>query len=418
MPDFKTKKGSHAIIGTMTACLSAFIVGNSFGWSAFTSDQYLKGEVGFTLTSHGCSLMESLLTFGAAISCFPAGWIMDRIGRKRTLLTTAPISLLAWCLIVWATSARTLYIGRFLLGISVGIACVSAPVYVTEICEKEIRGAIGSYFQVLLANGVLFAYLIGCDYDVENEMQELSRYSCSDSNVGKKVIYEIFTSKLGVKSMLLSIGLLALQQFSGINGFVFNATAIFQATGSSVGPKYATIILGLMQVIGAFIVIFVVDKFGRIALLGTSAASMSVCTFIMGIFFYMKENQFIVESVSWLPLVSLSVFVVAFSVGFGSVPWMVIPEILPAAIKGPGISIACMCSWAAAFIVTEFFTDLIDLYGMGITLWTFSVVSLCSVLFTFTVLPETKGKSFDEIQNELMGKSNKNNDKSDVDVPP
>lgn len=68
----------------------------------------------------------------------------------------------------------------------------------------------------------------GCDYDVENEMQELSRYSCSDSNVGKKVIYEIFTSKLGVKSMLLSIGLLALQQFSGINGFVFNATTIFQ----------------------------------------------------------------------------------------------------------------------------------------------------------------------------------------------
>lgn len=125
-----------------------------------------------------------------------------------------------------------------------------------------------------------------------------------------------------------------------------------------------------------------------------------------------------VESVSWLPLLSLSVFVVAFSVGFGSVPWMVIPEILPAAIKGPGISIACMCSWAAAFIVTEFFTDLIDLYGMGITLWTFSVVSLCSVLFTFTVLPETKGKSFDEIQNELMGKSNKNIDKSDVDVPP
>lgn len=80
------------------------MVGNNFGWSSFASLQFLEGTAGFSVTKGEFSLVESLLAFGAAVSCLPTGYVMDKFGRKKVLLGLAPIFLLGWCLLIWANS--------------------------------------------------------------------------------------------------------------------------------------------------------------------------------------------------------------------------------------------------------------------------------------------------------------------------
>lgn len=158
-----------------------------------------------------------------------------------------------------------------------------------------------------------------------------------------------------------------------------------------------------MQVAGSILVIFLVDNLGRVMLLGLSAIWMSLSTFLLGIFFYLKENDYETQSFSWLPVFSLSVFLITFSVGFGAVSWMLMSELMPAAIRGPGTSIACITNWITALIVTKFYSDLVTMFGIGVTFWIFSTVSLTAAVFSFRVLPETRGKSFEEIQTKLAG---------------
>lgn len=168
--------------------------------------------------------------------------------------------------------------------------------------------------------------------------------------------------------------------------------------------KHETIIIGLMLLIGNFLAIFLVDKVGRVLLLEISAILMSLFSFLLGLYFYLKENQFDVDEISWLPLLSISSFVIVYSLGFGAIPWMLMSELMPSSIRGPGISIASVCNWLSAFFVIQFYDTAVAKFGRGGTFWLFFVVSLAAILFSNKALPETKGKSFEEIQNVLSGK--------------
>lgn len=439
--------------GACAANLSAFAVGNILGWTSPASPQLMEGAYGFSVSESQNSWIGGLMAIGAAISCIPTGYFTDKIGRKMTMLALVPLFTLGWALTIWATCVEMIYAGRFISGMCGGAVCVASPVFAAEICQKEIRGAIGSYYQLLLAGGIMFVYVIGSflhvfwisvvcaivplifgvlflffpdtpvyyltkgkpeearnslrffrgpNYDLEPELCELAE-GCNVQCKTDEPIWKEYTTKPAIRGITISIGMQLFQQLSGVNSIIFYTVQIFKDAGSTLNPNYATILVGCMEVTATYCVTFVVDRIGRVVLIGASEVVCAICTFLMGIYFYLKGHGYDVTYIGWLPLVSLCLFILVFSVGIGPLPWALMPELLPARIKGTASSIACVVNWVCCFIVTKFFSDMVNTFGSDVTFWIYTFISAVGAVFSFKCIPETKGKSFEQIQRELAG---------------
>ena len=170
---------------------------------------------------------------------------------------------------------------------------------------------------------------------------------------------------------------------------------LLQAAGSDLEPSTATIIVGAMQV--------VVDRLGRRLLLLISDSVMAICALLFGVYFYLKSEGEDTSSLGWLPLTSVCLFIIVFSLGYGPIPWMMVGELFAPQIKGFASSLSCVLNWILAFIVTKFYSDLVLAFSIQATFWIFAVLSAIGTVFVFFIVPETKGKTLDEIQRELGG---------------
>lgn len=179
---------------------------------------------------------------------------------------------------------------------------------------------------------------------------------------------------------------------------------LFQSAGSTLKPSTATIIVGVIQAVATFISTLVVDLVGRRILLLLSDFVMAVCTLLLGIYFYLRnETDFDDGDLGWLPLTSVCLFIVVFSLGYGPIPWMMVGELFAPQIKGFASSLSCVLNWILAFVVTRFYSDLAVSFGTHTTFWIFAVISAIGTVFVFFFVPETKSKTLDQIQKELGG---------------
>jgi SP family facilitated glucose transporter-like MFS transporter 8 len=179
---------------------------------------------------------------------------------------------------------------------------------------------------------------------------------------------------------------------------------LFQSAGSTLEASTATIIVGVIQTIATFFSTLFVDRIGRRILLFISDLVMAVCTLVLGVYFFLKtETTDDTSSIGWLPVTSVCLFIITFSLGYGPIPWMMVGELFAPQIKGFASSLSCVLNWILAFIVTRFYSDLAVSFGTHTTFWIFSVISVIGTVFVFFLVPETKGKTLDEIQKELAG---------------
>lgn len=445
----------------ISVTLGALATGTVLGWSAPASLRITTGnEYGFNITSTENAWVGSISTLGAACVCVIIGFIMDAIGRKLTMLLLVIPFLLGWILVIWATSLDMLLAGRFILGFAGGAFCVSAPTYTSEIAQDDIRGTLGTFFQLLLVIGILYTYAIGSyvkvfvlsilcgilpiifaivfffmpetpyylvkankideaaralvwlrgsQYDTETELKQIEE-KVNDAKSNPEPLLRALSKKTAIKALIITYCIMFFQQFSGINAVLFNTTEIFKSAGASISPEVATIIIGVIQVVATFISTIVIEKLGRRILLLSSAVMMCICGVALGVFFYLKYKDNpdldLIESISWLPLVSLCIFIVAFSVGFGPIPWIVASELCTPNIKGFVSSSGGTFNWILAFIVTKTFLNMREGLGEGGPFWLFAGITLLGAIFVFIFLPETKGKSIDEIQVLLGGETN------------
>lgn len=203
--------------------------------------------------------------------------------------------------------------------------------------------------------------------------------------------------------MLISFGLMFFQQLSGINAVIFYMTTIFLDAKIKLAPEYATIIVGAVQVIASFVATLTLDKLGRRMLLLVSDSLMALCTLALGIYSGIRAyDSDAVEGLGWLSLLSLCIFIIAFSLGFGPVPWLMVGELFSSDIKGVAGSFAGTLNWALAFIVTISYLPLSSAIGTSACFLIFTGLSVIGTLFSYFVVPETKGKSLKEIQ-EMLG---------------
>ena len=166
-----------------------------------------------------------------------------------------------------------------------------------------------------------FKWLRGSQYDPAEDIAELQNEN-EEQKQNNLSVREALSRKSSVRGLVISFGLMFFQQMSGINAVIFFTTEIFESAGTSIDPQIATIIVGVMQVAATFVASLMIDRLGRRILLLVSDAIMALCTLMLGIFFFMKSKDAdSVSSLSWLPIVSLCLFIVSFSIGFGPVPW-------------------------------------------------------------------------------------------------
>ncbi|XP_050535056.1 uncharacterized protein LOC126902078 [Daktulosphaira vitifoliae] len=439
----------------LSTTIGPFAVGTVLAWTSpvlpiLESENSPK----FTITTEEGSWVGSLIAIGAIIGSIPAGKSADIFGRRPTIAALAIPFIISWTMIYFATTVMELYIARLIAGAVIGGVTATVPMYIGEIAESSIRGELGSYIQVKVTLGILYVYCIGpfvtyeelsilCgiipvimfilvlllapetptyllrngrrkeaehsllllrgpEYDITGEIEELQQQLDEDQKRSSK-LKDLISSRATVRASIAVMGLLSFLSFSGINVLIFYSESIFKRTNSSISPELSTIIIGLLQVVFTFASALLVDKTGRRILLLISDSVMAVCLGCLGFFFWLKEHDVDVIAFTLVPLISLGLYISTFSLGFGPIPGVMMGELFSPDVKGLALGIVCVIASLLEFVVVKIYRNLLDWFDYGITFWIFAGFCVLGTLFVWFLVPETKNKTLQEIQNELNG---------------
>ncbi|KAG7159798.1 Facilitated trehalose transporter Tret1-like 19 [Homarus americanus] len=398
---------------------------------------------------------SSTFNLGALIGGLLGGMCVNTLGRRGTMLASVLPFLGSWMIIAFAQNFAMLVCGRVLAGLCAGVTCIAVPTYIGEFASPDIRGTLGTGFQLMVVVGLEYAYVFGAvmttwrgmalvcaippviylflvfftkesptyllskgkdkeakealqyfrgkHYDVEPEMQ-LMRKTQEEARQNTVSLSDLKKPYI-LKPLLISCTLMVFQQLSGVNAVLFNLSLIFEEAGSGLPDDVSSIIVGLVQVVVTAISGILMDKAGRKVLLIISAAAMIVSLVALDVYFYEKflNEERAVETLSWLPLTCLIIFITAFSIGFGPIPWLMMGELFSLNVRGPASSLATMVNWTMAFLVTLLFQPLQEAIGPYGIYWLFAGFCAISLLFCILVVPETKGKTLQEITRHFGG---------------
>ncbi|XP_042896983.1 facilitated trehalose transporter Tret1 [Parasteatoda tepidariorum] len=401
------------------------------------------------------SWIGSLMAIGALFGGFAASFLTNYLGRKGTLMFNTIPSVAGWCMIAYADTLGMIYAARIVTGFCTGVISVATPMYLVEISTPEVRGLLGSSFQLFVVTGVLFIaglgsvltwrhsavasaitclvaaalmvpmpespkwliskekrneakkaiiFLQGKEFDTEGElynMEEEIKSQPKSSVQLKELAYPEF-----YKPLIYSVLLMFFQQFSGVNAIMFYCAKIFENAKSSMDSIQATIVVAVVQVIATLAASLLMDKAGRKILLMTSSVFMAISLIIFGGFSFAKyEDETIVLKYGWVPLLCLMSFIAAFSLGFGPAPWLMVAEMTSARFRGVISGSATTLNWCFVFMVTKLYhAEEQLLHDFGVY-FSYSVICVISIFFTYFWLPETKGKTLEEIQERFRKSS-------------
>jgi sugar porter (SP) family MFS transporter len=405
------------------------------------------------LTSFQQELVTSLLLVGAAVGALFAGRIADRIGRRLTVLGTAVIFVVGVMLAAFAPTFPVLLIARVVIGLAVGSASMVVPLYIGELAPPAIRGGLVSLNQLAITSGILVSYLV--DYWlqdtkswrlmfglaaipavllfagmlfqrespawlIEKGRDDEARAVLARLRAPGEIEPEIAevhrvtsTKKLGARDLLaasirpmlvVGVMLAIFQQITGINTVIYYAPTLLSSAGFGTnGALIANVVNGGVNVIMTIVAIRLLDRVGRRTLLLTGTVGMAVGMFITAFSFAGGEQLHGVTAVT--AVLGLLIYTGSFAIGLGPVFWLLIAEIYPLRIRGAAMSVATIANWAANFVVTiSFLTIKNAIGGLGVFLL-FGCLTLVALLYFFRRVPETKGRSLQELEQELTGRA-------------
>ncbi|EDO32615.1 predicted protein [Nematostella vectensis] len=437
-------------MATFIAALGPLSFGYCMGYSsAATTQLENKNATDLYLNADEITWFGSLLNIGAMLGGPIQGFLIDLIGRKFALILTSVPFCSGWLLIGFGKNAAMLNAGRFMSGLGVGMASLNVPVYISETASFSNRGAMGSINQLGITAGILISYAIGYafdwrwsavagsfpaallvvlmafmpetarwliakkketrarktllwlrgpDYDIDKELCEIK---ASIDTQNQRFSLKEFKNPSLLRPFLISMSLHFFQQFSGINAFMFYCATIFQKAGFK-DPTGVPILIGAVQFVASAISLALIDRGGRRFLLIVAGVGMSISCFTCAVYFFITVNFGMTEvDIAWLSVTSVAVYIVGFALGWGPCTWLIMSEIFPVRARGTATGIATFFNWFCSFVVTKTFSALIDGLTEAGTFCFFGAFVFASVLFVYFFVPETKGKTLEEIQTEF-----------------
>lgn len=437
------------------ATIVAAVGGLLFGYDTAV----VAGAIGFIEKLYSLSptmkgWIASCALIGCVIGAMFAGTISDKVGRKKMLVLSGILFAISSVGIAIPLSLSWFVFFRLIGGIGIGVASMLAPMYIAEIAPADIRGRLVSVNQLGIVTGILLIYFVNASIagwhdeawnvstgwrwmfgsgvipsviflimlifvpesprwlaskerwqeaeDIltkvngkQKAQQELSEIK-ETLNIEVGTFSEIF--KPGIrKALLIGVVLCIFSQVTGINAIMYYAPEIFKSTGDATGSALMqTVLVGIINVLFTLVAIKYVDNWGRRALLLAGTAGMAVCLAIVGAAFYFDMAK------GSLVLIAILAYIAFFAISLGPLAFVVIAEIFSNRNRGKAMSVAILFLWVSVFAVSQTFPMLLSSIGSSYTFWIFMVMSVLAFFFVKRMVPETKGKSLEEIEKYFM----------------
>ncbi|CAG5075813.1 Similar to Tret1: Facilitated trehalose transporter Tret1 (Bombyx mori) [Cotesia congregata] len=399
------------------------IAGSHIGWTS-PSLPYLKSEIShLPMSNDDSSWIASFFLLGSVPGNLLAAFIVDTIGRKLSLLLAGVPLTLGWLLIIFARNAYYLYASRFISGFGMGIVYVVCPMYIGEIADKKIRGALGTFIKLMVTFGELYSHAVG----PFTKFHELT-YACllipvvffmtfiwmpeSPYYLMTKAVLMDMKSRAGFRDLFMTegnrkglticFGLQLILQFSGIAAIESYTQEIVAPSESGLTPGISVIILSVCQLVAGLGAAVLVDKLGRRPLLMSTTLCAAVVLMVSSAFSILKiELGWPLKGLGWILDSSVILYEFIIALGLNPLPYMMLGELFPTNVKGVAVSIANVWGSILAFFVAKMFQVVTDTCGMYASFAWFAASCVLGLVFIQWFVPETKGKSLGEIQDEL-----------------
>lgn len=434
-----------------TAALGGFLFGYD---TAVVSGAITFLKSHFQLSADSTGWAAASMLVGCMLGAALAGPLGDRCGRKWMLIACAILFVLSAVASAVPNTIAQFAWSRFAAGVAIGAASMLCPLYIAEISPENVRGTLVTLYQLAIVVGALAVFCVNLQIQrLGNETWNTSvgwrwmfaslalpaalfgvlmlfvpesprwlmkagrrdqafgilRRVAGEAHAAREVRNiedalrqeegrwsELFSRHYG-RALAIGVFLAVLAQLSGINAIMYYAPAIFRGVGFNTEAAFSqTVVIGVVDLAFTLVAIWLIDRLGRRPLLIAGTCLQVVSQALLGWMFYRNEQ-------GPLLLGSILLFCGAFNLAMAPIPWVIASEIFPTKLRGRAMSVAVMALWLADFVVTQTFPRLNETIGPANTFWTYAFFSLVSVVFVAALVPETKGRTLEEIEASWRG---------------
>lgn len=442
-----TRTSSLALV-TLVAATGGFL----FGYDTAVingANQYLKAHF------HLDAIQEGMAGASAILGCIPgamcAGFLSDRFGRRKVLFLCAILYAVSGLLSAIPRTFTEFLVARFISGLGIGASSMICPIYIAELAPAAKRGRLGSLFQLGIVVGIFLTLFInlkiqglgdeawnaasgwrwmlgaevapatlllgllffvpesprwllsvGRDDEARRILESVDGPEHAEREIAavRAVLgeeegrfAELFHARFR-RPLIVAVMVMAFSQFSGINAIIYYSTKIFASSGVGVNDAFtSSAVIGLVNLLFTFLAIAFVDKAGRRPLLLIGLTVQVLAEVTVGWMFHVGYS-------GWPLLVAVIAFTAAFAMAMGPISWILCSEIFPTKVRGRAMSVATFVIWTSCYIVAQTFPMLNDSPAIGpaMTFWVYGACSLASLVFVAAMVPETKGRTLEEIE--------------------
>ncbi|XP_045127796.1 facilitated trehalose transporter Tret1-like [Portunus trituberculatus] len=446
-------KRKGRMVPQVAACIAASLgtlaSGAVNGWTASTLPSLQQDIHMGTIET---ALMVGIIGVGAILGSLIAGRIMDCMGRRKTIVLANPVLVVAWIFMAVVPNIYLVLLGRFTCGLMTSFLFSSVSVYCSEIPEARVRGSLGTISSFFITLGVVLSYITGAflpwrhscyvcaappllsmvtmlampespywlmlkdrrgdaetalkwlrgpHYDINEDLESVATKLKA---VGTKSEYRELLRPRTRRPFFISLFLMTLQQGSGSNILMMYTSNIFISVGIE-DHHMPTVYTGLVQVVGTIGSVLLMDRLGRRTLIVASITTVGMFTITLGVYYYLGT-----VGVSWpqaMPLLAMLMSVFGYSLGCRTIPWLATSELFNTTIRSRANTICLFYNRILNFVIIQIYPFVAEAAGPHIVFFFFGAFSLVLGVLAFFILPETRGKSLEQIQDYFEEKSKK-----------
>ncbi|GGM81003.1 sugar porter family MFS transporter [Dactylosporangium sucinum] len=438
-----------SILGpALVAALGGFLFGYDTG---VISAALLYLSVAFGLSSTMQEVVVAALLLGAIVGVVGGGPLVDRFGRRRMLIVSAAVFCVGALASAFTPGAGVLVAARFLLGMAIGTSSLVVPTYIAEMAPRQVRGRLVSLQQLMITVGIFVSYLVGFAFsssagwrwmlglavvpaaamllglltlaesprwlltrgrddearavmlrsrgprEADEELAEIRAISAAERDLSFR---DVFTRKLR-PAVLLGVAVAATNQLVGVNAVIYYTPTLLTRAGfGDSAALLSTVGIGLVNMLVTIAALLAIDRVGRRPLLLWGTAVVVVCLAVLG-GLYLLPSQTGMTGIALV--VVLCVYIAAFAGSLGVGIWLINSEIFPTAVRGKAAGAGTVTHWSLDFVISLTVLTTISVFTATGLFWIYGVFGVLGFLYLYRNLPETKGRSLEDIEQALRG---------------